>query len=329
MHLSTRIYSSLRCQNRSTSNLSIGTTDRLILPIPGRFPSDLKLTIALDGNLPFLKSSQVVYTSLVLVKALWETRDAVQLKFPLTFRTHQFLEVAIVVTSTSFEKELTAVQVASSLIQGMRYIMSANLQPYGGVFMRMDTLPSGDSLGAIHIYRSLPRVNQLSLSNDTLATAMAPAVSYGNISTTTGQGIAANSTCTTACPPLTANPARPISEEDWLTVFMAPLSAVFTKLPSAPVSSLIQAPGWESSFFTTDRKVKCVIRFYDRAYDPAEPLTMTEFVTGMLEILPQWAAEDRWREGWGEIRMHGERAATMQISRVDAAVGNADGLAIA
>ena len=280
-------------------------------------------------NPPFLKSSQVVYTSLGLVKALWENQDAVQLEFPVTFRTRQFVEVALVITPTSFEEELTAVKVAASLIRGMRYIMSDNRQTYGAVFMRMDRLPSGDSLGTIHIYPSIPGANQVSLSNDTLAIAMTAAVSNGgNIGTTTGQGIAANSTCSRACPPLTTNFARPVSEEDWLTVFMTPLSAVFTHLPSAPVSSLMKAPGRERSFFTTDRKVKCVIRFYNIAYGPAAPLTMTEFATGMLEILRQWAVEDRWREGWGEIQMHGERAATMQISRTDAAVGSADGVAI-
>ena len=271
-----------------------------------------------------------MYTSLGLVKALWEIQDAVQLKFPVTFRTRQFLEVALVITPTSFEEELTAVKVAASLIRGMRYIMSESRQTYGAVFMKMNSLPSGDSLGTIHIYRSIPGAIQVSLSNDTLAIAMTPAVSNGaNISTTTGQGIAANRTCTPGCLPLTANPARAISEEDWLTVFMAPLSVVFTRLPFAPVSSLIKAPGRERSWYTTDRKVKCVIHLYNTAYDPTEPLTMTEFVTGMLEILPQWAVEDRWREGWGEIKMHGERAATMQISRVDPAVGSADGLAIA
>ena len=271
-----------------------------------------------------------MYNSLGLVKAFWEIPDPVKLKFPVTFRTRQFLEIAVVITPTAFEEELTAVKIAASLMRGMRYIMSANRPPYGGVFMRMDTLPSGDALGVIHIYKSIPAANQLSLSNVTLPVAMTPAVSYGgNISTTTGQGIAANGTCTLACPSLTANPARQISLENWLTVFMAPLSAAFTHLPSSPVSSFIKASDRDRSFLTTDRKVKCVIRFYDAAYDHTDPLTMTDFVTGMLEILHQWAVEDRWREGWGEIEMHGERAATMQISRLDGAVGNGDGLAIA
>ena len=264
------------------------------------------------------------------MKAFWEIPDTVKLKFPLTFRTRQFLEIAVIITPTSFERELTAVKMAASLLQGMRWIMSASQPPYGGVFMRMDTLPSGDSLGVIHIYPSIPAVNQLSLSNDTLPVAMTPAVSYvGNISTATGQGLAANGTCTPACPSLTANPARHISLENWLTVFMAALSAAFTHLPSAPVSSFIEASDRKRSFFTTDRKVKCVIRFYDIAYNPAEPLTMTGFVTGMLEVLYRWAVEDRWREGWGEVKMHGERAATMQISRLDGAVGNGGGSAIA
>ena len=329
MHLSIRIYNSLRYQIRSTSNLSIEPTDTLISPVPGRFPSDLKLTIGLDINPPFLKSSQVVYNSLGLVKALWEIQDPVKLKFPVTFRTRQFFEVAVVITPLSFGEELTAVKVAASLMRGMRYIMSANRPPYGGVFMRMDTLPSGDPLGAIHIYRSIPEANQVSLFNDTLAIAMTTAVSYGgNISTTTGQGLAANSTCTPACLSLAANPARQISVEHWLTVFIAPLSAAFTHLPSAPISLYIRASDREKSFFTADRKVKCVIRFYDRAYDLTEPLTIPDFVTGMLEVLHQWAVEDRWREAWGEVKLHGERAATMQILRVDAAVGSAGGLTI-
>ena len=329
MRLSIRIYSLTRYKIRSTSNLSTETTDTLISPVPGRFPPDLKLTIGLDVNPPFLKSSQVVYNSLGLVKALWEIRDPVKLKFPVTFRTHQFFEVAVVITPLSFGEELTAVKVAASLLRGMRYIMGANRPPYGGVFMRMDTLPSRDPLGAIHIYRSIPEANQVSLFNDTLAIAMTPAVSYGgNISTTTGQGLAANSTCTSACPSLAANPARQITVENWLTVFIAPLSAAFTHLPFAPVSAFISASDREKSFFTTNRKVKCVIRFYGTAYDPAEPLTILDFVTGMLEVLHQWAVEDRWREAWGEVQLHGERAATMQISRVDAAVGSAGGLAI-
>ena len=272
-----------------------------------------------------------MYNSLGLVKAFWEIQDAVKLKFPITFRTRQFLEVAVVITPTSFEEELTAVKIAASLMRGMRYMMSADWPPYGGVFMRMDSLPSGDALGVIHIYQSTPAGNQVSASNDTLPVTMTQAVSYGgNISTTTGQGIATNSTrtCTPTCSPLTANPARQISVENWLTVFMAPLSAAFTHLPSAPVSSFIKASDRERSFFTTDREVKCVIRFYDTAYDPMEPLTMTDFVTGMLEVLHQWAVEDRWREGWGEVKIHGERAATMQISRVASAVGSADGSAI-
>ncbi len=82
-------------------------------------------------------------------------------------------------------------------------------------------------------------------------------------------------------------------------------------------------------FLTKDRKVKCVLRFYDKALDPAEPLTMADLATGMLEILSQWALADRWREGWGEIKLHGERQVTLEILRVDTAVGSADGLAIA
>ena len=75
--------------------------------------------------------------------------------------------------------------------------------------------------------------------------------------------------------------------------------------------------------------MKSVLHFYDPALDPADPLTMVEFVTGMLEILRGYAVEDRWREAWGEIKLHGERAVTLQISRVDAAVGSADGVATA
>ena len=75
--------------------------------------------------------------------------------------------------------------------------------------------------------------------------------------------------------------------------------------------------------------MKSVLHFYDRALAPADPLTMVELVTGMLEILRRYAVEDRWREGWGEVQLHGERAVTLQISRVDAAVGSADGVATA
>lgn len=196
--------------------------------------------------------------------------------------------------------------------------------------MRMESLPSGDSLGTIHIWQPTPEANHVLLSNDTLAIAMTPAFLYGGkISTTTGQGVAANSTCTPACPPLTANPTRQISEADWLTVFTMSLGQVFTHFASAPVSSLLKAPDKSMIFLTKDRKVKCVLRFYDKALDPAEPLTMADLATGMLEILSQWALADRWREGWGEIKLHGERQVTLEILRVDTAVGSADGLAIA
>ncbi len=82
-------------------------------------------------------------------------------------------------------------------------------------------------------------------------------------------------------------------------------------------------------FLTKNRKVKCVLRFYDKALDPAKPLTMTNLATGMLEILSQWTLADRWREEWGEIKLHGERQVTLEILRVNTAVRSANELAIA
>ena len=108
-----------------------------------------------------------------------------------------------------------------------------------------------------------------------------------------------------------------------------PLGEAFTHFASAPVSELLKAPDREVSFFTRDRKVKCVLRFYDKAFGPADPSTMADFATSMLAMLSPWALADRWHEEWGEIQSHGERAITLEVSRVDAAVGSADGLAIA
>ena len=304
--------------------------DRLIVPMPDRFPPDLKLTLSVELRHPFLKSSHVTYSSLSLTDYLWRMPNHLKLLVPITFCTRQFPEITVVVAPTSFEERLTPPEVMASLMLGVGHVVIVRQRSYFSIFMRMDRKPSGNPLGTIHIWHPEQEVNPVLSSNDTLAMTLTPAsLNGGDISTTTGQGVAGNSTCTPACSPLTVNAARQISEDDWLTVFMKPIGVFFTHPTSAPVSSFLRVPDKEKRYSTRDGKVKSVLRFYDPALDPANPLTMGDLVTDMLEILHHWAVEDRWREGWGEIKMRGERAVTLQIFRVDAAVGSADGVATA
>jgi len=105
------------------------------------------------------------------------------------------------------------------------------------------------------------------------------------ISTTIGQGVAANNTCILVCSSLIVNPIKQILEADWLTVFTMSLDQVFTHFVFALVSSLLKASDKSIIFLTKNRKMKCVFRFYDKALDSAKPLTMTNLATSMLKIL--------------------------------------------
>jgi len=286
------------------------------------------MRVTIDRRPPYLKGGKLIFSILEAVNELWLRQDTNPLRFPITYSTAAFPNIAILISPTHMQK-LTPVKMALGLTQTAASIMTANRDHWpGGVIVIMTDIPSTQTLGNIHIWDdTLPRNYLLSL-NRTMAIATTPSFTDSSITTTTGQGIIDNSTCTMAWSPFTANPPSPISDTDWLSTFTSIMSHAFSLSSYESVASQFHGTGQKSwTAFTDDQKVKCVVRFYPRALDPAAPLTLASLVKGMLTILKDWARSDVWREGSGEIKLHGQRAATVQVSRVTAAVGNENGVA--
>lgn len=104
----------------------------------------------------------------------------------------------------------------------------------------------------------------------------------------------------------------------------------FPHSSSESVAAQFHRPGGKSWIaVTANRQVKCRVLFYDSVLDRSAPLTLAGFVEGMLAILRDWARNDVWQEGWGEIKLRGLRVATMEVPRFKAEVGRGDGVAIA
>lgn len=271
-----------------------------------------------------------MFSMLEAINELWLRMDVRPLRFPITYSTAAFPNIAILISPTHIQR-LTPVKISLGLATAAEGILRANRNHWpGGVIVMVTDIPSAQTLGNIHIWDdTLPRNALLSL-NRTSALAITPSFTNSSITTTIGPGIADNSTCTTACSSLTADPPSPISDTDWLSAFTKIVSYAFSHSAYESVAAQFHGTGpkrW--SALSNDGKVKCRVLLDDRALDPAGPLMLAGFVEGMLALLKEWAQSDVWREGSGEIKLRGRRVATVRISRVTAAVGNGDAVAIA
>lgn len=265
-----------------------------------------------------------MFSMLAAINELWLRSDLRRLRYPVTYSTAAFPNVVILLSPTHIQK-LTPVKMAFGLTQTTASILTANQNHWpGSVIVMMTDVPSAQTIGNIHIWDdTIPRNDLLSL-NETLAISTKPFITNGSITTTTGQGIAGDSTCTTACSSLNDDPPSPIPDIDWLSAFMNIMFHVFSRYSYESVAAQFHGSGRKSwTAFNIDLKVKCRVVFYDKALEPTAPLTMAGFVEGMLAILKDWAQSDVWREGWGEIQLRGQRVASVQVSRVT--VGMADG----
>lgn len=325
-----RIYIWLRFQPHRTSDRSISFTNALSAPIPSAGLADVRMRVTIDRRPPYLKGGQLMSSMLEAINELWLRLDSDNLRYPVTYSTAAFPNIAILISPTHIQK-LTPVIMAFGLSGTATSILTANRNHWpGGVIVTITDIPSAQTLGNIHIWDdTLPRNALLSL-NKTLALATTPFFTDSSITTTTGPGIADNSTCTTACSPLTADPPSPISDTDWLSAFMQVMSHAFTHYSYETVAAQFHGIGQKSwTALTENGRVRCRILFNDRALDPAAPLTLAGFVEGMLALLREWAQGDVWREGSGEIKLRGRRVATVQVSRVRAEVGTGEGVATA
>ena len=264
------------------------------------------------------------------VNELWLSTDSTPLRFPITYSTAAFPNIAILISPTHIKK-LTPVKMALGLVQTVASIAGAKQDHWpGGIITTMADVPSAQTLGLFNIWDdTLPRNALLSLNR---RSAKATTLSFANssITTTTGLGIAGNGTCATTCSSLTDNPPSPIADVDWLFVFTSVVLRVFPHSSSESVAAQFHRPGEKSWIAVTAKKqIRCRVLFSDTVFDGSAPLTLAGYVEGMLAILREWARNDVWREGWGEIKLRGLTVATMQISRFKAEVGRGDGVAIA
>jgi len=280
--------------------------------------------VTIDTRPPYLKGGQLMFSMLAAINELWLRSDLRSLRHPVTYSTAAFPNVAILLSPTHIQK-LTPVKMAFGLTQTAASILTTNRNQWpGSVIVMMTDVPSAQTIGNIHVWDdTIPRNDLLSL-NETLAMLKKLSITNGSITTTIGQGIADDSTCTTACSSLNDNPPSPISDIDWLSAFTNVIFYAFSRSSYESVAAQFHGTGRKSwKALNVDGKVKCRVVFYDKALDPTAPLTLAGFVEGMLALLKDWAQSDVWREGWGEIQLRGQRVATVQVSRVT--VGMADG----
>lgn len=283
--------------------------------------------MSVDRRPPYLQNGQFIFSIMEVTNELWLRSDAIPLRYPCTYRTAAFANIAILI-SPSYYQKLTPVKMAFGLLLTKATILDAD-RSLGSVFVMMQNLPSGDSLGTLHIWDDTIPGNGLQSFNKTSAITISPD-SYinSNLTITTGLAIADNSTFPTVWSTLTADPPRPISDTDWLTVFTASMGRAFSRSSHDLVSSLLNPPNTRYLVsYSKDQKVKCEVRFYDKAFDPTSPMRIADFVQGMLTILRPWARNNVWHEGWSGISLDGETQFMVQISRRTVAIGDGNEVA--
>ena len=273
------------CQFRSFFNPLNDANKTLSSPIP--ILTDVKIRTACNAVPPPIKGGQLIYSITEAINELWLRDDITPLMLPTTFRSVSFPNVAILMTPTPPPFMLIPTVMAYSLQVTLGVILDKE-KSFSSVISEILYLTNGRSLGLIHIWdpSQSPLRSNLPVLNNTLTTTSTSSFSIGNIPTTLEPS---NS--------LTAN-ARLVNQFAWMKCFMAVLNKAYLGTSRQTVAGIFGAPGpgafWR--YDSIDRGLTAKVTFSDIAFNPAAPLTMGVYVSGMTSILQHMAQSDVWLE---------------------------------
>lgn len=262
-----------------------------------------------------MKGGQLLHTIYSLIEKAWLLQTNLRVVIPFVYQGSEFSNIRIITTPTPTQQRghsLTTTNIEYALYVVAQALQAQNGWPFS-VHTRIKDKYSEQVIGSIDI------TEILSTSSHSSGDSTQPSLAFKSENTsrtTTISDSAANLnlTCQSAgpCPSHRVSAGRPISERAWLRLFNLMINRCFRHDESDTVRTWLPP---SRSWRTTDEQsgLEMVVHFYDSALDPGRPMRLHDLVSGLLDILAQWARRDDWKTGWGLIEKDGEPEAGLQV----------------